>query len=43
MIHLTQPAIDQKEIQAVQKILRSGHLVQGEKVAEFEKAFKATN
>lgn len=38
MIHLSNPAIDQKEIQSVKKVLRSGHLVQGEKVAEFEKA-----
>ncbi len=38
MIRLAIPAIDQAEIDAVTEVLRSGYLVQGPKVAEFESA-----
>lgn len=38
MIRLAIPAIDQAEIDAVAEVLRSGYLVQGPKVAEFESA-----
>jgi dTDP-4-amino-4,6-dideoxygalactose transaminase len=38
LIRLTIPAIDQAEIDAVTEVLRSGYLVQGPKVAEFEEA-----
>ncbi len=37
MIRLTVPFIDDEEIEAVIKVLKSGHLVQGEEVKKFEK------
>ena len=36
MIRLTVPYIDENEYQAVQEVLNSGFLVQGNKVAQFE-------
>ena len=38
MIRLTIPSIDEEEINAVSEVLRTGFLVQGRNVAEFEKA-----
>jgi len=38
MIRLAVPAIDESEVQAVGDVLLSGHLVQGPRVAEFERA-----
>lgn len=38
MIRLTVPSIDETDIAAVAEVLRSGHLVQGPVVAEFERA-----
>jgi len=35
----SKPNIDVKDIQSVEKVLKSGHLVQGKKVVEFEKKF----
>jgi len=37
VIRLTVPSIDRAEIDAVREVLESGYLVQGRKVAEFEK------
>jgi perosamine synthetase len=37
MMRLTIPEIGEEEIQAVARVLRSGYLVQGEQVAEFER------
>ena len=39
MIPIAQPAIGEEEIRAVTDVLRSGNLVQGDKVKEFEQAF----
>jgi dTDP-4-amino-4,6-dideoxygalactose transaminase len=38
MIRLVVPEIGEEEIQAVVAVLRSGHLVQGEYVQEFEQS-----
>jgi dTDP-4-amino-4,6-dideoxygalactose transaminase len=37
MIRLTVPALDESEVQAVREVLLSGYLVQGGKVADFER------
>ena len=37
MIRLTVPALDESEVQAVREVLLSGYLVQGARVAEFER------
>ncbi|MFA5903376.1 MAG: DegT/DnrJ/EryC1/StrS family aminotransferase [Desulfobacula sp.] len=37
MIHLTAPSIEEDDLQAVRNVLESGFLVQGVKVAEFER------
>ncbi|MGN7479716.1 DegT/DnrJ/EryC1/StrS family aminotransferase [Solibacillus silvestris] len=41
MIKLSQPIISEEEIQAVSEVLRTGMLVQGKYVAEFEESLKA--
>lgn len=41
MIRLTRPSIDEEDIEAVAKVLRSGYLVQGARVAAFEAAVAA--
>jgi len=41
MIRLTIPAIDESDVAAVREVLLSGHLVQGPRVAEFEKVVAA--
>lgn len=41
MIRLTIPSIDEEDIRAVNEVLRSGFLVQGAKVAEFEEKIRA--
>src|SRR3990172_1263880 len=38
-IPISRPLIGEEEIAAVEQVLRSGKLAQGEKVAEFEEAF----
>ena len=38
MIRLTIPSIDEEDLKAVSEVLASGYLVQGERVAAFEKA-----
>lgn len=40
MIRLSQPIISEEEIQAVSEVLRSGMLIQGKYVTEFEQALK---
>ncbi|MCP4304854.1 MAG: DegT/DnrJ/EryC1/StrS family aminotransferase [bacterium] len=42
MIHLASPIIDDQEIDAVTRVMRSGMLAQGSEVAAFEKEFAAT-
>jgi dTDP-4-amino-4,6-dideoxygalactose transaminase len=39
MINIAKPQLSQEEVRAVSEVLLSGKLAQGEKVAEFEKAF----
>ena len=36
MINISQPYIDENEIKAVENVLKSGQLAQGEKVKYFE-------
>ena len=37
MIRLTIPSIEEDDLEAVKEVLESGYLVQGERVAAFEK------
>ena len=39
MINISQPYIDENEIKAVENVLKSGQLAQGEKVKYFEEEF----
>lgn len=38
MIRLTIPSIEEDDLQAVREVLSSGYLVQGQRVAAFERA-----
>jgi len=39
MIRISKPLMGREEIEAVEEVLKSGNLVQGEKVKEFERRF----